>query len=79
MATCAQKQTWLAAAETALHNLATGSKVEVLKHGEKQLTYTSVNLGELRKYVRELSDQVAACTGDTSTLRRRAFGVIPQG
>jgi phosphopantetheine adenylyltransferase len=78
MATCAQKQTWLTAAETALHNLQIGGAVEVLRHGEKSLTYTAANVGELRKYVQLLTDQVNACNG-ASTLRRRIFGVIPQG
>lgn len=78
MATCAQKRTWLTAAENALHNLQIGGKVEVLRHGEKSLTYTPANVAELRKYVQTLTDQVNACDGST-TLRRRVFGVIPLG
>lgn len=78
MATCAQKRTWLTAAETALHNLQVGGAVEVLRHGEKSLTYTPANIAELRKYVQLLTDQVNACDG-SETLRRRIIGIIPQG
>ena len=79
MSTCAEKQAWLAAAESALHSVQIGGKVKVLRMGEKSIEYSVSNVVDLVKYVRLLQDQVNACTGDTTTLRRRAFGVIPQG
>lgn len=77
MATCSQLQTWLTAAETAMHQVAIGSKVEVTQYGTKSITYTRANLGELKRYVAELRDQVAACTGDSTRRKRRVFGIIP--
>lgn len=76
MTTCAQKQALLAEAETALHKLMIGSKVESIHDGEKTLQYSRAELKALREYVQSLRDQVAACTGAT-TLRRRVIGIIP--
>lgn len=79
MATCVELQTYLAAAETALHSVLLGGKVKLLRHGDKSIEYSQGSVAELQKYVATLRDQVAACTGDATRLRRRAFGVIPQG
>lgn len=82
MATCAELQARLAEAELAYHNRMTGGKVIQLRLGEKMVSYditTQGGLDRLLAYIRTTSDQVAACTGNTTTLRRRAFGVIPQG
>lgn len=76
MTTCTEKQTMLAEAESALHKLQIGSKVESIHSGEKTLQYTRAELKDLRQYVQSLRDQVAACTGAT-TLRRRVIGIIP--
>lgn len=76
MASCATLQTWLTEAETALHKVQTGQKVEVTQYGTKSITYSRVNVGDLQRYVLELRDQVAACSG-TSRNRRHYIGVIP--
>lgn len=76
MATCAQLQTWLAAAETALHEVTIGKRVQMMMYGSKSITYTQANVSELRSYVTALRDQVAACTGTRRNVRRR-IGIIP--
>lgn len=78
MATCAELATRLAQAETALHALETGSKVERVQYGEKLVSYTPASIDQLRRYVARLTDDVARCSG-SSAARRRAFGVIPLG
>lgn len=59
-----QKKVYLAQAELALHNLLTGSKEESVQFGAgKSVKYNQVNLAELRRYINELKDQIAACEG----------------
>jgi peptidoglycan hydrolase CwlO-like protein len=74
---CEQWIERLAEAEVALHKLAIGSKVEVLRAGEKQLTYTKAELGELRKYVDSLQAKVDACNGTRSS-KKRIVQFIPE-
>lgn len=78
MASCSTLATWLTQAETALHALETGTKVEVLRHGEKSLTYSRADVDKLRAYIARLQSQVDACNGLT-TNRRRILRVLPIG
>ena len=76
MATCDQLRTWLAQAETALHDLTIGSKVEQLRHGEKSLQYAKGDMDKLQKYVAQLRQQVDICDG-TRQFRRGLVNIIP--
>lgn len=59
-----QKKVYLAQAELALHKLLTGTKEESVTFGSgKSVKYTQANLSELRRYINELKDQIAACEG----------------
>lgn len=59
-----QKKVYLAQAELALHNLLTGKLEESVQFGSgKSVKYTSANLSELRRYINELKDEIAACEG----------------
>lgn len=79
MATLQQLQLWLTEAETALHKLEIGAAlVSVGVNGVHQVNYTPASVHQLRRYVAQLKDQVAAATG-SGALRRRAIGIIPQG
>lgn len=78
MATCSDYTTWLTQAEAALHSLEIGSKVEVMRHGEKSLQYTPANVDRLRAYIADLKSKIDACNGVT-TNRRRMLRVLPIG
>jgi hypothetical protein len=59
-----QKKVYLAQAELALHNLVTGTKEESVQFGSgKSVKYTVANLTELRRYIGQLKDEIAACEG----------------
>lgn len=70
MTTCAQYIARLEAAETALDKLLTQGKVEVLRDGEKSLTYTRANIADLQNYVERLQAKVDACNGVRSSKKR---------
>lgn len=59
----------IAAAETALLRLMTGSMVEELQDGNQRARYTPVDLEKLRGYIAELKAE------DAGTSRRGAIGV----
>lgn len=76
MASCDQLTTWLSEAETALHNVLTGQGVILTRYGDKQVSYSQANVGELRRRIAELQQQVDACNG-TRIFRRRVLGIVP--
>lgn len=75
MATCAELAANLAEAEAALHNRLIGKAVELVRAGEKQIDWASIDIDALRKYVADLQRKVDACNG----VRRpgRLLGTIP--
>jgi len=77
MTTCAQYTTMLGEAQTALHKLIIGSKVEVLRDGEKAMTYSKAEIAQLRAYVADLQAKVNDCNGVASG-RRRIIHFIPE-
>lgn len=76
--TCAQYIAMLADAQTALHKLMIGSKVETLRDGEMQLSYTKANLDALRTYIDMLQRHVDCCNGVRPN-SRRVMHVLPLG
>lgn len=59
-----QKKLNLAEAEMALHKLLTGTKEESVSFGAgKSVKYTATNIAELRRYINELKDEIAAAEG----------------
>lgn len=59
-----QKKLHLAEAEMALHKLLTGTKEESVSFGAgKSVKYTATNISELRRYINELKDEIAAAEG----------------
>lgn len=76
MTTCAEWTERLAEAETALHQLRIGKKVEQLRYADKQTVYTTANLPDLERYVLMLQGKVDACNG-VRPARMRRITVIP--
>lgn len=63
-------KTKLAEAETAYHTVMLGGKTASVTFGpSKSVTYTQANLAELRRYINDLRDQIAACGGDSKARR----------
>ena len=60
MADLATLETRLIEAETALHRLMTGSRVEAINSPTGKVQYTSANLGDLEKYIASLKQQIEA-------------------
>lgn len=59
-----QKKLYLVEAEMALHRLLTGSKEQSVSFGAgKSVAYTATNISELRRYINELKDEIAAAEG----------------
>ena len=60
-------QQWLTDAQTALHDLMTGVKPRVVLYtqgdGQKSVTYTETNIGQLRGYIQELKAQLGITRG----------------
>lgn len=77
MATCAQKQAWLAEAESALHTLQMGGQESFIASATKQLRYTPADSDKLARYVASLRAQVQACTGVVDRSVRSAIQFIP--
>lgn len=77
MATCAEKQAWLAAAEAAWHTLRTGGAVASVRYADKETTFTKGDATGLARYIMELRRQVEACTGVTDAGLRHIIHVIP--
>lgn len=64
MATLSQLIAWRDEAESALHALLTGQQaVEVQDQNLERVQYTRVNVAELRKYIGDLNNQIAALQG----------------
>jgi hypothetical protein len=78
MATCAQKQAWLAEAETALHTLNLGGQETFISSGPKQIRFAQADAGNLARYVADLRAQVEACTGVCDRSVRRSISLIPR-
>jgi hypothetical protein len=77
MADLATLQTRLTEAETALHALLTGSRVQVVARDGRRLEYTSAagSINQLRNYIGQMQAEIASLTGVASTdwrLNRRA-------
>lgn len=66
-------QTWLSQAETARHKLATGSKAEMVRHGDTETRFTAANLGDLETYIANLRSQLSASDGTPTTQRRPIY------
>ncbi|WP_201829594.1 gpW family head-tail joining protein [Microvirga zambiensis] len=50
----------LTEAELALHRLSLGTSVVSITDGERKITYTAGNIGQLRNYIDDLKRQIAA-------------------
>lgn len=67
---CATKKLWLAEAELALHRLLTGTAEQTVQFGSgKSVTYTAANINQLKAYIADLKNQVAACDGQVQSRR----------
>ena len=67
---CEALRTQLAEAQTAYHKLLIGAKAQTVNFGpSKATTFTQANVAELRRYINELTDQIAACCGGTAAPR----------
>lgn len=63
----------LAEAEGALHQLSLGKKSAAVSYEGKSNTFTQANINDLRAYITDLKNQIAALTG--APRPRRAIGV----
>lgn len=64
-------KTKLAQAETAYHKLLTGAQTASVSFGpSKSVSYTQANIAELRRYINDLKEQIAALSGCTPVARR---------
>lgn len=64
MADINQLKTWLLEAQLALHKLMTGQKeVEVDFGQNRKVRYTETKISDLRRYISELENQIAALEG----------------
>lgn len=67
---CDALRTKLAEAETAYHKLLIGAKAQTVVFGpSKSTTFTQANIAELRRYINDLQEQIAACCGGTPAPR----------
>lgn len=74
MADLATLQTRLSEAETALHDLATGSRVVEVRRDGKMMKYGEANKSSLADYIADLRRQIDVLTSaDETTLPRRRF------
>lgn len=79
MATCAQKQAWLADAENLYHALQTGQGVQqITASPEKSLSRFATDPDKLLKYINSLRAQVEACTGVVDSGQRAILRVVPR-
>jgi gpW len=78
MASCEQKQAWLADAENAFHLLNTGAREVLISTGSKEIRYAPANIGSLAQYVNSLRNQVAACTGVPCYQVRHIIHLTPE-
>lgn len=62
---------YLAEAETALHKLLVGEKVQTVSYNGQSVQYTQANLGDLRAYIQSLKAQL----GQVSSARARPRGI----
>jgi len=60
MATPVELQTRLTEAETALHRLMSGSRVEEIDSPTGRVRFTSTNMGDLQKYIASLKQEIEA-------------------
>jgi hypothetical protein len=66
MATLNELQTYLAEAQTALHNVLIGKGVaEVRDFNGELVRYSKVDTALLRAYIKELQDQIGVLLGNT--------------
>jgi len=53
---------WLTEAETALHRLMIGSRVEEIDSPSGRVRYTNANVGDLERYIARLKQQIEAAS-----------------
>jgi carbamate kinase len=59
-----QLKTFLLEAQLALHKLMTGTKEVTVEFGQnRRVTYSEVNVSQLRRYITELESQIAVAEG----------------
>jgi len=64
VASCEQLNTWLSEAQAALHDIVIGGKiVEVQDQNLERVSYSRANVDQLRKYIAELTSQIATQCG----------------
>ena len=64
MADVNQLKTFLLEAQLALHKLMTGAKEVSVEFGQnRRVTYSEINVNQLRRYISELENQIAAAEG----------------
>lgn len=60
----AQLKTFLLEAQLALHKLMTGTKEVTVEFGQnRRVTYSEINIAQLRRYITELESQIAVAEG----------------
>ena len=74
MATCAQYQSWLDAAEAAWHDLMTSGNTVLVRYGEKEVRYTKADEPGLRRYIAYLRKMISQCNEQK---RRRVMHITP--
>ena len=63
-------QTWLTEAETARHELATGSLRQTVRYnGDREVTFAKTDIGALDAYIASLRSQIAALTENGAAVR----------
>jgi len=48
----------LTEARRALHDLATGKRVATIMKDGRRVEYSSINIGDLKKYIKEIEDEL---------------------
>jgi hypothetical protein len=66
----------LADARSKYHQLLTGSLRVTVRDGDTTVEYTQANKSDLKQYIIELEDTLAAEQGTTTRVRRTPIGVI---
>jgi hypothetical protein len=71
MADLATLQAWLIAAETAKHNLLTGSLRQTVRYnGQQEVTFAKTDIGALDTYIASLRAQIGGIEGDARKVSR---------
>ncbi len=77
MSDLATLQTRLTEAETALHQLSTGTKAVSINTGTETVSYNQISMGKLRAYIADLEGKIISLGGTVvgKTRARRAIAV----